>query len=130
MALIPAEVRAIDCINGVQVMWNGESATIYSHKNGDKYFAWEKAPTKHSNFWEVMTHGMEGFPSKWIYAWSISTERCTIISNASVSPVKSIGMHCANKLCNEYNDYGQPNQPDKKTYYCYSCKNLPAWKRK
>lgn len=45
---------------------------------------------------------------------------------AAVKVVPSAGMHCSNRACNEFNPYGEPNQPDGKSYRCYGCRQ--SWR--
>jgi hypothetical protein len=40
---------------------------------------------------------------------------------ATAASVKSDGMNCANKFCNTYCQFAEPNMPDG-TFKCYSCR--------
>lgn len=40
---------------------------------------------------------------------------------ATVPSTGHSGAHCAVKMCNTYNDFAEPNQPDG-THICYSCR--------
>lgn len=35
------------------------------------------------------------------------------------------GMKCAGRHCGTFNEYAAPNQPDGKTFLCYSCREKP-----
>jgi hypothetical protein len=67
-------------------------------------------------------------PAKYKYAWCLNWDTEVEVV-AGQSFVSSLGMHCASKFCNEFNKYAAPNQPDGKTYYCYTCKSKPSWAR-
>lgn len=43
-------------------------------------------------------------------------------STLVATPITKGGMKCAVGSCGEYNEYAAPNQPDGRTYICYSCR--------
>lgn len=56
--------------------------------------------------------------------WKITriTNLSCVVSTASIIVPVVSGMNCGDKYCNTYNHYAVPNQPDGKTYLCYSCR--------
>ena len=46
------------------------------------------------------------------------------IENKTIKPLSyPNGMNCS--ICNDHNQYAEPNQPDGTTYTCYACDKLP-----
>jgi hypothetical protein len=126
---------AQDVKSNTVVSYGGTTATlIRGNLGGSEKFllCWKTAPINENlniNPWNIndIPSWKPIFPTQFQYGWAIlGSDEVSIIETTLAKPT---GMYCASKYCNEFNPYAAPNQPDGKTYYCYTCKSKPSWAR-
>lgn len=111
-----------------------QGCSLLAWKNNEQY---PKGAWKYKNTLPLYQSWMAGYDYGWwaddvseIVAIFPNTTTQSIITATidTTMPVKSAGMRCAAKHCNEFNPYAEPNQPDGK-FICFSCRSIPSCMR-